>query len=469
MARDRSNLRAGLFVIAGITLAFIVIVMLADFGSWFVPMKKVEVRFALGDGVAGLKPGAVVSIGDHTIGNVTAIEPSRNDEGRVTHLLVTARIPADYELYENARIQLVVPPLGAGSRLDIISVGRPMDGSPDGAGAEAWTYDAEEDPPLEGGTSPSQFASDFAEEAGIGARQRLQVQAIIRNVQHLTEAVAGDMPDDELTPRARRLNETLDSFRSASARVDALTEALAGDTPIDQLPERAAEVARAVQELRPMLQQAQGALDQAEQLLAENRENIRKTIAMVTDLVERNDPVISEALAAGRETFLNAQQISESLRKETLAQVRSVLTKADDAMGSVKTAVAEIEQVIVTQRPVTEKMIANLRLASDQFKLAAIEIRRAPWRLLYEPKEKELETENLYDAARSFAVAASNLEATSASMEAMLNKYGQTIDPDDARLQLMLENMQRSFEKFSDVQDKFWQALEERSGNREER
>jgi len=464
MARDQSNLRAGLFVLLGVTLGFLAIVMLADFGAWFTPMQRVQVRFALGDGVAGLKPGAAVTIGDHEIGNVVDIQPHRGDDGRVTGLLVEARVPSEFTLYENARIILVVPPLGSGSRLDIVSVGGPRGGAAD-ADARAWVYDAEEDPPLEGGTSPSQFASDFAEEAGIGAAQRAQVQAIIRNVQHLTEAIAGDMPEDRLTERARRLSRTLASLNQASDRIAALGEALAGDRPVEELPDRAAEVAAVVKELGPTLRGVQRTLDEAKRLLADNRPRIDEALQGIASLVEDNAPVLRDAIAAGRDAFVNAEEITAAIREKTITRLDSVLAKADDAMGDVRSSMAELEEMVVAQRPVMEKTIANLRLASDQFKLASIEIRRAPWRLLYEPKEKELETENLYDSARSFALAASNLESTASSMQAMLDKYGDKIDPDDARLKLMLENMHRSFEKFSEVQDQFWQALEDRSGD----
>jgi len=466
MARDRTNLRAGLFVIVGVTLAFLVIILLSDFSAWFASRKKIEVRFALGDGVAGLKPGAVVSIGDHKIGNVAAIEPDRNKQGRVTRLLVTAEIPDDYTLYENARVELVVPPLGAGSRLDIVSVGRPPGSAGDEPAAGSGVYDAQTDPPLEGGVSPSQFASDFAEEAGIGARQRRQVQQIISNVEHITAALGGDAVDGELAPRARRLDQTLQDVRGAAARLNALSEAIAGDRPPDQLPDRARQIARLVGELNDTVDQARAALDHARRLLVENRPAVKATIDRVAKLIERNEPAIDEAIEAGRQTLAHTEKITAEVRHEMLADLRRLLGKADEAMTDVKSSMDELEHMTTTQRPVIEKMIANLRLASDQFKLAAIEVRRAPWRLLYEPKEKELETENLYDSARSFALAASNLEATASSMKAMLDKYGETIDPDDARLQLMLENMQRTFEKFSEVQDKFWQALEDRDADR---
>ena len=47
---------------------------------------------------------------------------------------------------------------------------------------------------------------------------------------------------------------------------------------------------------------------------------------------------------------------------------------------------------------------------------AMIEIRRSPWKVLYRPTEKELENELLYEATRSFAVAAADMKAASVSV-----------------------------------------------------
>ena len=90
-----------------------------------------------------------------------------------------------------------------------------------------------------------------------------------------------------------------------------------------------------------------------------------------------------------------------------------------------------------------------------QLKLAGIELRRAPWRLLYKPSDQELETDNLYDAARSFAQAAEALDATVHSLESVMDKGL----ADEAELQRRLDYLMRLFDRFQEAETSFWQAL----------
>jgi len=102
---------------------------------------------------------------------------------------------------------------------------------------------------------------------------------------------------------------------------------------------------------------------------------------------------------------------------------------------------------------------------SDQLKLASIEIRRSPWRLLYTPTEKELETDNLYDAARSFALAAGDISTTADALHAIVQRYEGDVDPNDPNLKVMLDNLHATFEKMSAAEKKFFDALDVKADN----
>jgi hypothetical protein len=114
----------------------------------------------------------------------------------------------------------------------------------------------------------------------------------------------------------------------------------------------------------------------------------------------------------------------------------------------------------VGQRPVLERMVANLQLSADQLKLATIEIRRSPWRLLYKPDEKELETDNLYDAARSFALAAGTLDAATQSLQAVAEKTPN----DQAKIEEMVKHLEALYERFEEAEAEFWKALKDNPG-----
>ena len=62
-------------------------------------------------------------------------------------------------------------------------------------------------------------------------------------------------------------------------------------------------------------------------------------------------------------------------------------------------------------KPQLKKTSANIRETSAEMKMAMREIRWNPWRLLHNPSDKELRTQNILTAARSFSSGASDIDA----------------------------------------------------------
>ena len=139
-------------------------------------------------------------------------------------------------------------------------------------------------------------------------------------------------------------------------------------------------------------------------------------------------------------------------------QITQALDVAMRAVENVKVSTQEIRTLVVGQRPVLERALANAQLTTDQLKLAAIEIRRSPWRLLYKPSDTELESDNLYDAARSFAQAAGALDSAALSVRAISEHAG----GGDERLTKMIEHLEQLYVEYEKAETRFWNALEGR-------
>ena len=152
--------------------------------------------------------------------------------------------------------------------------------------------------------------------------------------------------------------------------------------------------------------------------------------------------------------------VTKSLRDRTIHQIDEVMLKANAALGNFKMTSSRIKSFVAGHRPVMERALANAQLTTDQLKLAAIEVRRSPWRLLYKPGDDELETDNLYDAARSFAQAAGALDATVMSLQAII------ADPsgDNEQIQEMLDHLEALFTKFEQTERVFWDSLKSQKG-----
>ena len=455
MAASSDSFKAGLFVIVGLVLGFTAIVMLSNIEGMFEKKQIVTVRFSLKDGLQGLKEGALVTLGNYPVGTVKSISDEETD-GQVTAKLVQAQIPARYKLYDNAEVELNVPPLGSGTALNIRSVGYdasaeqrpavlvqgwrviPLDdhGQPvhvpadladeytpeqikakgervmvdDGGHVKlgsSWTYEPGE--AIRGGVAPSPIVTDLVEEVGISDVQRQQIRDIIANFHAISEQLARD---------PERYNKLIDDVA-----------ALAGD---------ARSVVASLKDRSPAW-----------------FDRLDSITASLDGMLQENRPTIKQALD-------NAEQITRQLREQTLAKVDAALDKANNSLDDVKATVTELRTMLVVQRPVIERMIANLRLTSDQLKLTAIEVRRSPWRLLYTPSDKELETDNLYDAARSFALAAGSLESTAESLKVLVESGDGALAGDDRNLKLMLDNLHQTFEQFDEAETRFWDALDDK-------
>ena len=143
------------------------------------------------------------------------------------------------------------------------------------------------------------------------------------------------------------------------------------------------------------------------------------------------------------------------LKTDTLDQLNTAMAQVKQTAENLKSTSTKIRDFVAGAKPVLENTMARAQISAEQLSLATIEIRRSPWRLLHTPSEDELETDNLYDAARSFALAAGALQAVSASLDSVTSQ--QQVDP--KQVQEMVEHLSSLFEKFKSTEKIFWDTL----------
>ena len=103
--------------------------------------------------------------------------------------------------------------------------------------------------------------------------------------------------------------------------------------------------------------------------------------------------------------------------------------------------------------------LANARQVAQQLKLTMIEVRRSPWKLLHRPSRQEQEHELLYASTRAFALAASDLKATAASVQRLLDNHGNEIRQDPKTFQLLTAYLDDSLERYSEAQQRLIDVL----------
>lgn len=447
----RDNIRAGMFVITGVVLALVVVFLLTDFRNLVRGTQEVKAYYQLSDGVSGLQEGAQVTLGDEPIGTVERIEDVVATDGseRVVGKVVVFRIPRDQpKLYWNAELEIKAPPIGSGAKLNIRSVGSGAPYSKDtkipaealrdmGFGNRLTKAILERIPPgaIPGQLAHSPITRDFARDLGIGDEQRGQIREIIANVQNISDA----------------LGSRKESMQQIVGDVEQITQTLREELP--NLKQTIADLKQATAEAKEILaatnQRKDKWFDDTDQITG----NLRDSTARIDKLLADKDPKL-------REVVDNVQAISAAFKDETLAEVNKTLESAREGAKSFREAADRVGGLIASQSPVLERTIANLQLTSAQLKMTSLEVRRSPWRLLYQPSDQELETDNLYDAARSFAIAAGALQASAQS----LNAYATARPDDEPTIRAKLEHLEELFKRYKEAEDRFWQRLGEMDG-----
>ena len=422
---SRNNIIAGAFIVLAVVLAVVLSITLSGLEDRLVSTRVYVVRFSLADGTAGLETGSKVNVGGQKVGRVASIQIVSEGD-RPAFVDVRVKIRADLKLYRDTIAYLVQPLLGGLATINI-----PNAGTPDGA-------------PLGGGSViPGQIAVPaFLAQAGYGPDQANQVRTMIRDAQSIIERV------DRMVARVEsELDTTIGLIRTAAEDAQDITGRLRERTPewtaqvdtvLTQVSTGATEFSALSTDLRARSEEA------------------RKILETVQGALDRN---------TGRfDTIIqNAESITTRFDQETMQLVQESLDRVAKGAESFSTLAERAERFLAEESPSLRKTVANLRLTSDQLKLAAVEIRTKPWLLLYTPKTKELESEYILQTARSYAAAVSDLRAASESLEAAAGADGSPLASERESLMQMTERLGEAFKAYEQAEQKLLDLLIEKN------
>jgi len=375
------NAIVGAFFLAAIIGAVAITAILTDAVSALTPTSRYTVEFSLDENAGVLAPGSEVRVGGRAVGTVDSVTLAPEGEPP-TRVDVVVEVERGVVLHADATVQVELPLFGTGAVVNVVD---------SGGGAPRLA---------EGARIAGRAAPGLLAQAGLTGDDIERVRRSITALAEASEranAILGTV-EPQVGGALESFTATMDDARSITAdvreRVPRIADgvestiAQAGELA-DRWTALAGSIERRAEQAGELLASAQGAID-------ENRPGVRDVIADLRELASRT-------------------------RAEVLPDLASA---ADNAQRASAQAATLLEQ----ESPGLRRMLANLRLASDQAKLAMLEIRRSPWRLLQRPSTRELESELVYDAARSFATAASDLRAASDSLLALSTDEAGPVD-----------------------------------------
>ena len=142
-----------------------------------------------------------------------------------------------------------------------------------------------------------------------------------------------------------------------------------------------------------------------------------------------------------------------------LAKARKVSTSILETANNLNVASREAKELLLENSDSLDRMIDDMTMLAADLKATGKEVRRNPWMLLYQPSEKETKEAELFQSARAFETAATELRVVVARLEAL-----KKLSPDDKKADREIDEVRKYmlnlFEEFRKVEGVFWKRLQ---------
>jgi len=448
--RRRNSLRVGVFVFMALVLAMAVIIFLSDISRFFERPNHYQVTFDVAAGVQDLGAGSAVRVGGLTRGRVESVEletAARSvdpDTRRSDRVVVRFTLDRTIPLYEDPLIRVQGSVLGAESWLQITDLGGGGGAAPRPLGPDVL---------IEGAGGGGGLLGMLGEDAG---RTLDLLNGTLEAIRSRIDAVE----EDELKLAMENLTAGLEGFRDASAdakafleRANTIATDLEGDwarwstTVDDVLVAEEGEIMEILATLRSIANEVEARVEQTglEVEAFMKKANMAGTQA-------------NELLATANQEILAFQE------RDIVGKLDRAIEDGRSAMGGIRRVLDRVEEDLPGWSVnIGETLVAG-RQSAQQLELLMMEIRRNPWKVLYQPSGGELAHEQLYEATRSFAYAATDLTAASDTVERMLELHdGDLGDPElAARVRATLL---APLERFERAERRLYEAITELPGS----
>lgn len=425
--RQRNNTVAGFFVLTAIVAFVATVITLSDLGD-FASTQALKIAFPLDIGVPGVKVGSEVLVGGMSVGKVTHMSAEINSADH-PRFIVTVSIPAEYQIHEDAFAGMVVPLIAGATAIDIAPLG--VKGPP------LTSKFFEDGGTLIGGYAPSLLLKT----AGLGPEDLQRVKDILRRV----DSITGDV--EEIAAFASKAVDEdgpaiVQSVRGATEDMKSFVASLR-----EKWPQWSDRIAQIIEDVRATVERGPEIAARAQTIM----DNVDGGVNDVRKLVNDVSPNV-------KSTAANVAEVTRWTREEGLAKIDHLLDQVDHGLATATDTFTILNENLTTELPQVSRILANLRLSSDNLKLATIEVRSEPWRALYTPSKEEARQSRLHDAVRTYAAAVGDLEASVVNLKALHDRYGENLDPDSDLVKRVLAEFETRFDTYQ-REEKRWAEI----------
>jgi phospholipid/cholesterol/gamma-HCH transport system substrate-binding protein len=372
------DVAVGLVVIAAIAGLLGLLSVASDGPGFLARQKTVDVIFHDGQGI---RVGSPVRVAGLDAGNVVDLDLVKDPEGRLC-ARVRISLPADLleKLPQDVKVT-ISPGLTGMSHVNIVATGQSSVALVPGQrirGVE------------------SSFFDPIIEQIGLGPVERSNLGKIIGEVRQTVDTIG---------PRLRQI---LTTFQETSGNLKDMSDAIrpAVESTVSHVEDLSRRISASTPKIESTLARLEVITGQAQEILGENRENVRLSLGSVRDLTGS----LNDVVARDR---VKVEKLLDGLDM-TRARADRVLYQADAIAGQ---GVA----ILSRSRAEIERSVTNVRDATDWGNKLVQKIYTNPFVLspFYKPSKEDLRVEAAFDMAQVFAKGAQELNDTVKTIETM--------------------------------------------------
>ncbi len=446
MSKQRHTLTVGVVTLVVVLTIFLILIWISRRVGG--DMRELTVRFKSTPAMPSLVPGSPVLVGGQRVGRIVraSLEPhvpqpsadGPSDKAAPAcpayDVIVHAEIRSDLILRSDCQVVAEGPPLG-GDGIVKIDLGATGDGLPpdsviDGAdpggfGAILSTLQAEFD-----GTNPGSLLGQIKAQLDPDGTASLMAKLLqsMSDINTLTAALSKELGDAEKETLLAKIHAIADNINMATGALRAEFD---------------------TQKPTVLLSKIHLALD-----------SVNDDLATISSVLKTNEPIINR-------TFQHVETTTENIARETdatksdslMAYFKKAGTQLNAALDDINVVTGTPRQVVVLNRENINKLLANFKEASDHIKTGVKYVVRHPWRLLNEPPATEMKQQAIFDAARSFAEAAGQIDDAAAQLRALAEIHQGAIPADSPDLARIQADLKRTQEKYAQAERELWQQL----------
>lgn len=209
------------------------------------------------------------------------------------------------------------------------------------------------------------------------------------------------------------------------------------------------------QRVVPLLSEAQTVVGNLGRDYETWRTKITAGLGDAASALRKLDTTMDDASAGVKD----ARATLAHVREKNLPQIDAILEDGVKGADRLAGAMERLDTELTARVPDVRALLWDLRQAGAQIKLATMEVRRSPWKLLYQPSGDELARENLYESARAFAIASSDLRVAGETLDAVLAQAPERFANDPAFRDAIRGSVIDSVERWEKAQQRLFDVL----------